>query len=78
MKTRNGPHALFQELRYRRETLRLRQIDLAEITGYNEADINRWENGREIPRGSALLNWCQALGAPLNLAVRSGKQGDQS
>jgi transcriptional regulator with XRE-family HTH domain len=63
--------SVFIALRERRRALGLRQIDLAVIAGYNEADINRWEMGREIPRGRCLLNWCDALGVTLMITPRS-------
>lgn len=64
---RSKAQTVFLQLRERRRALRLRQIDVAEIAGYNEGDINRWEMGREIPRGRCLIDWCGALGVELTI-----------
>jgi len=66
--TENQRH-LLRSLRLRRRQLGLKQREIASLSGYTESQINRWENAREFPRGSALLDWCEALGVRLTVHV---------
>ena len=42
------------EILRRRTALRLTQAELAEAVGVHHITVNRWENGKSMPRGLAL------------------------
>lgn len=50
----------------RRIALGMTQKQLAETVGCYPTDICRWELGRHIPRGDALLKLSRALNCPMD------------
>lgn len=63
--------ALVRELKSIRRRQNLRLDVLAEIIGYNERTVGRWEIGYKFPSFFALDNWCKALNCELVVRERA-------
>jgi XRE family transcriptional regulator, regulator of sulfur utilization len=56
-----------------REARGLTQVQLAELSGVDQADISRIERGSAFPNEKTLLRIADALDADLTLVVRTGR-----
>lgn len=65
-----GAYRLAVQIIDRREELKLTQIELAEKSGVNQADISRIERGSAYPNERTLIKLAQALGARWELVAQ--------
>jgi transcriptional regulator with XRE-family HTH domain len=65
-----GAYRLAVQIIDRREELKLTQMELAEKSGVNQADISRIERGSAYPNERTLIKLAQALGARWELVAQ--------
>ena len=63
-------HPIFAQLRNERIRQNISMNDLSERMGYDRTTLSKWERGRGIPTALHFLDWCEALGVPVNLPCR--------
>jgi ribosome-binding protein aMBF1 (putative translation factor) len=68
-----GAYALAMQVVELREQRGLTQIQLAEKSGVDQADISRLERGSAFPNEKTLLRIADALDADLALVARTGR-----
>ncbi len=65
-----GAYRLAVQIIDRREELKLTQMELAEKSGVNQADISRIERGSAYPNERTLIKLAQALGSRWELVAQ--------